>query len=65
MEEYISHGLYESMAMYLVSFCALVFWNKIAPRDLAFVSVAVATSSLQCPKTLEVELCSTGCKSSV
>lgn len=42
MQDYISHGLYQSAAMYIVSICAILFWNKIAPRDLAFVSVIMS-----------------------
>jgi len=36
MQEYLSRGLYQTAAYYVVSVCALLFWNKIAPRSLAF-----------------------------
>ncbi|KAJ3534260.1 hypothetical protein NM688_g7162 [Phlebia brevispora] len=36
MQDYISHGLYQSTAIYIVGVCALLFWNKIAPHNLAF-----------------------------
>ena len=38
MQEYLSHGMTQSVAYYVVSFCVLIFWNRISPRDLAFVS---------------------------
>lgn len=39
MQEYLSHGMTQSVAYYVVSFCVLIFWNKVSPRDLAFVSL--------------------------
>ncbi len=44
MAEYITHGLYQSIGMYVASICALLVWNKIAPRDLAFVSLGAPPS---------------------
>lgn len=56
MQDFVSHGLYQSTAIYVVGICALLFWNKIAPRDLAFVS---DTSRLifHCSHFFAVELC--------
>lgn len=38
MQEYLTHGLYQSTAYYVISFCALIFMNKISRRNHSFVS---------------------------
>ena len=38
MQDYFMHGMGHSVVYYAVCIAALMFWNKIAPRDLAFVS---------------------------
>ena len=38
MQEYLSHGMYQTAGYYVIAICVLFIWNKIVPRDLAFVS---------------------------
>ena len=46
MQDYFMHGMGHSVVYYAVSIAALMFWNKIAPRDLAFVSRHLRTLCL-------------------
>lgn len=38
MQDYFMHGMGHSIVYYAISIAALILWNMIAPRDLAFVS---------------------------